>query len=316
MKSLALPYLRLGKLLLLRARARMLIKPSSPESMPVRFVVGCGRSGTTILGKVISLNPHAKYLSEPYHLWQAIDPRMDVTGLHSSPDDARFFMEADDLTQHAKNRYERLITKAGKQGVHQCVIEKTPHNAGKIGWIEAAEPDAKIVHIVRNGLNVIRSIDRLSTNPTYTIAFKSNYNQWWGTNGAKWKALSKEGSARGYFSDEIDSVRSNAQKGAYEWLVSIGELDRWRDQLGDRLLEITYSQLTSDPGKTCEMIAKHIDIPSPDSWIEQAREMVSAERINKGDDLMLPPCMAQKFNEYQERFGFEGRAISMNSQSS
>jgi len=250
------------------------------------------------------------YLREPYHLWQAIDPRMDVTGLHSDPEDTRFFMEADDVTDRAKKRFEKTIARTGTKGAHQCVIEKTPHNAGKLGWIEGIEPGYKVIHIVRNGLSVVRSMHRLATKPTYRLAHKPNYNQWWGENGAKWKALEQEGPALGYFSDEIDQLKSNTQRGAYEWLVSIGEVDRWRDRLGDRLLEVTYTQLTSNPAETCRRIAEHFQIPATDEWIQLATEMLSSERVNEGDELVLPPMMAKQFNEYQQRFGFDGRAVS------
>lgn len=253
------------------------------------------------------------YLREPYHLWQAIDSRMDVTGLHSDPEDTRFFMDVDDVTERGKKRFDKTIARTGTKGTHQCVIEKTPHNAGKLGWIEAIEPGYKVIHIVRNGLSVVRSINRLATKPTYRLAIKPNYNQWWGENDAKWKALKQEGPALGYFGDEINQLKTSTQRGAYEWLVSIGELDRWRDRLGDRLLEITYTQLTSDPAGTCHQIADHFDIPASDEWIQLAKDMLSSERVNDGDELELPPKMMKQFNEYQERFGFEGRAVSINS---
>ena len=312
MKSTLLPYLRSVKLLKLRTqtRARCVFPPSESRRLPVRFIIGCGRSGTTILGRVLSLNEQAMYLREPYHLWSMIDPRMDVTGLHSDAANTRFFMDADDLNEHAKRRFDLLISRSGNSSGHRCVIEKTPHNAGKIGWINAVEPGAKIVHIVRNGLSVVRSIDRLATKPTYKLGFKPNYNQWWGEHSAKWKAMTAEGAEHGYFSDEIGSLETNAQKGAYEWLVSLGEVDRWRDKLGDRLLEITYTQLTADPELICRLIADHVEVSAPQDWLDRARDMLSAERVNDGDDLVLPPKMAAQFNEYQERHSFAGRALS------
>ena len=33
---------------------------------------------------------------------------------------------------------------------------------------------------------------------------------------------------RNYFAEEITLLQSYASKGAYEWLVSLGEIDRWR----------------------------------------------------------------------------------------
>lgn len=50
---------------------------TSPANPP-GFIIGCGRSGTTILGTILEQHPSICYLLEPYHLWAAIDPRTDA----------------------------------------------------------------------------------------------------------------------------------------------------------------------------------------------------------------------------------------------
>ena len=310
MKSVIMPFLHAAKLktLRMRARSRRCFPPPKDRKLPVRFIMGCGRSGTTILGHVIAKHPDAKYLREPYHLWCEIDQRMDVTGLHSNPAGTRFFMRAEDVTPQAKARFELLISRCGDPNHHKCVIEKTPHNAGRIGWINSVEPDAKLIHIVRNGLSVTQSINSIASDPFYTIAFKKAYNQWWGQSHCKWDSLSSQGAANGYFPDEVPLLESNAQRAAYEWLVSIGEIDRWRKSLGERLLEITYTQLTTDPRKTCNLIAQHLEIGANEEWLDQASKMLRKERAYPGTPLLLPPKMTDCFNEYQQRYGFDQRA--------
>jgi hypothetical protein len=64
------------------ARRRAARGPADPPPRPPLFVVGCGRSGTTILGNLIGIHPGVTYLNEPYHLWAAIDPALDLTNLH------------------------------------------------------------------------------------------------------------------------------------------------------------------------------------------------------------------------------------------
>lgn len=310
MKQALLPYLRTAKLLKLRAGARLrCVKPHAKrDRLPVRFIVGCGRSGTTVLGQLVSMNPRVHYLREPYHLWQAIDSRMDVTGLHSTPDDALLFFDQGDSTPEAREKFDKLIARSGHAESHECVIEKTPHNAARLGWIRAAVPNARVLHMVRNGLSVVRSIGRIASKPYYRLGFKPSYNQWWGTRSNKWNRLRREAADRGYFPNEVGLLQTNEQKGAYEWLVSIGEVDRWRETLGDQLLEITYSGLTEETKQTCERIAVHFDIPCDNQWVSRSSKLLSAERINTGGTLRLPRRMCQRFNEYQRRYGFAGRA--------
>ena len=310
MKQALLPYLRTAKLLKLRAGARYrCVNPHAErDRLPVRFIVGCGRSGTTVLGQVVSMNPSVNYLREPYHLWQTIDTRMDVTGLHSSPEDSKLFFGRDDSTPEARAKFDKLIARSGRADEHECVIEKTPHNAARLGWIRAAVPNPSVLHMVRNGLSVVRSIGRIASKPYYRLGFKPSYNQWWGTRSNKWRRLSREAVERGYFPDEVNQLTTNEQKGAYEWLVSLGEVDRWRETLGDQLMEVTYTDLTEETEETCERIASHFEIPCNKRWVKRSKSLLSRERINKGSTLQLPRRMCARFNEYQQRYGFAGRA--------
>jgi hypothetical protein len=308
--NFALPYLRSAKLLALRTEARVLgaIPRKSGRrniATPI-FIIGCGRSGTTVLGKIFMSHPGVSYLREPYHLWRAIDPRTDVTGLHGSISGTRYFLDAADHTPRAQARFNKLI--AGTANHRKRVIEKTPHNVARIGWLESLTPNASYIHIVRNGLSVARSIARIMAKPTWRLAFKSRYAQWWGTNHHRWTALSIEGAARGYFTSEVELLATDTQKGAYEWLVSLGEIDRQREALGGRLAEITYTELTADSTETLIGLGKHLGIGAPEDWLAQADDLIHRERSEAGDPLTLPPAMAKRFNELQTRYGFNGRA--------
>ena len=42
------------------------------------FIIGCGRSGTTILGKTLSKHPDIKYLNERRDLWHRAYPEFDI----------------------------------------------------------------------------------------------------------------------------------------------------------------------------------------------------------------------------------------------
>src|SRR6516164_2657563 len=49
-------------------RARMPISISSGDQAPI-FIIGCGRSGTTLLGELFAKHPELSYRYEPYHRW-------------------------------------------------------------------------------------------------------------------------------------------------------------------------------------------------------------------------------------------------------
>ncbi len=311
MKRALLPYLRTAKLLKLRyqTRIRCVMPMRREQRLPVRFIVGCGRSGTTILGRVLSVNPSVHYLREPYHLWHAIDPRTDSTGLHSQDAPPQIILRGSDADDRAKDRFQRLIASSGRSGAHSCVIEKTPQNALRVEWLEQLEPQPRFVHIVRDGNDVVRSITRLAETPTYRLAFRSAYNQWWGEHGRKWKSIARSGREHGYFVDLVDSLQTNEHRAAYEWLISVMEIERFREHLGDRLLEVTYRELTSDPASVLRSISDHFEFRADDQWLNKACAQISEERKYERKPLSLPNEMALKFNELQERYGNEGRAV-------
>jgi hypothetical protein len=83
MVEIVKPWVRALKYNSLRYLAEWTVRQSSSDEQPQQlplpvFIIGCGRSGTTILGQVLSAHPEVYYLFEPYHLWAAIDPMTDV----------------------------------------------------------------------------------------------------------------------------------------------------------------------------------------------------------------------------------------------
>lgn len=284
----------------------------SPDLPPPAFIFACGRSGTTILGKVFGVHPEVCYLREPYHLWAAIDPGLDVTNLLVRAP-ARLWWDSSDASDVIRARFARLILGARERSGRRVLIEKTPHNVYRLGLIEVLTGGrARFVHIVRDGVDVARSIERLAVNQPYRMAGRADYNQWWGSDGLKWRRLEVEGPARGHLTPgEVAQLASASQRGAYEWLTSLAEADRWRAVLEDRLLEVTYPQLTADPAATLTRIAEHVGASAPASWLGAVVPMITAERRNEGPPLELPPEMAREFNNFQERFGFPGRARAL-----
>lgn len=310
---MAKPFLRVPRFILLKWLtswvARLPFMDSHDrESKGLGFIVGCGRSGTTILGSLLESHPQVCYLWEPYHLWMAVDRRMDVTNLYHT-EEGRFFIGKSLYTPQAQIRFNRLLrwfcgcTQANK------IIEKTPHNIARIGFLEALTQDACYIHIVRDGVDVARSIARVAGTNSYKIAGRPEYNQWWGEEDSKWQQLAREGSKRGYFPDEIDLIRGHAQRGVYEWLVSLGEANHWREKLGNRLYELTYTRLTVEPGKVLQEICDFLDLSCFQDWLDKAVSEVHDERHYEDRTIELPPSMCKQFNTYQRRYGFEGRAV-------
>lgn len=286
------------------ARAAVAATTPAPH-LPIAFVVACGRSGTSILGKVMQQHPAVLYHFEPYHLWAAIDPVTDMVNLYQDVA-ARCIMGSKHVPDRARVRAQHLLLQPGVDAGVDLVVEKTPINAMRIGYLESLFPGSRYVHIVRDGEDVVRSIHRLASGNPYRIAGKPRLNQWWGVGDSKWQALVRDCVGAGYWPDEVKAIADDdhISRGALEWLVSLREIDRQREALGERLFEFTYRELTEHPRETLTQLCQHLDIAAPQDWLKVAEEMISPERKNQGSPLTLRPAMHEAFNQYQRRFGF------------
>lgn len=281
---------------------------------PAVFIIGCGRSGTTILGQIFSHHSQVNYLFEPYHLWAAIDKRTDISNLFHQ-ENSCLFMDGSYWNEDAQVRFDRLIksTRANKQA--KLIIEKTPHNALRINYLKALAPEAKFIHIVRDGVDVCHSINRLATANHYQISGKPEFNQWWGVKYAKWKALERDGIAAGYYTQEVPLIDNHLSKGAYEWLVTLEEIERTRDYLGDSLVELRYDDLITQPKSTLKDLCDFLDIELSQSWLNKSISKINLYQQQKRKTIILPPRMCQAFNSFQQQYQFVNRAVCLESDS-
>ena len=115
--------------------------------MNIAFIVGVARSGTSILGELIALHPDVRYLFEGNELWEAID----IPGRSDS-----HRLTAD----HASGKVIKTIRAVMKTNTANSalLVEKNPRNVLRIPFLHKILPEAKMIHIVRDGRDVACSL--------------------------------------------------------------------------------------------------------------------------------------------------------------
>jgi CelD/BcsL family acetyltransferase involved in cellulose biosynthesis len=284
-----------------RVRARVPPRLATGAGAPI-FIIGCGRSGTTLLGELFATHPAVRYLYEPYDLWAAIQPVTDFLHLYAHGEH-HCLLDAGSVTDGARRRFGRLMS--ARPGT--TLVEKSPINALRIGYLDALAPQAHFVHIVRDGVDVARSIEQVAA-VTRRMAFRPPLNEWWGVGDVKWNALERDGRAARYYPQDVERLTTDAQRGAYEWLVSLREVEAWRARLGPRLFEFRYQDLTDQPRRTLQAVMDAVGLACPGGWLDQAAARVRPARTSHGKPLALPGQMCADFNSQQAGFGFTGRA--------
>jgi hypothetical protein len=140
------------------------------------FLVGCPRSGTTLLQSL--LTAHSQIASFPEsHFFKALvakrSPRRCRYGLASKQARARFNTFLQEMGQEQLQsflppyalflrQYSRAFVKVldylTRQQGKELWLEKTPQHLHCIDLIERLVPGAKFIHIIRNGADAIASL--------------------------------------------------------------------------------------------------------------------------------------------------------------
>jgi CelD/BcsL family acetyltransferase involved in cellulose biosynthesis len=291
----------------LGTRARIVARVRLKSTLDVRapiFIIGCGRSGIGLLGKLFASHPAVSYSDEPHDRWAAMEPATDFLQLYSRGEH-HCLLDASSVTSTARRRYKRLMSASA--GL--TIVEKSSVNALRIGYLNALAPEARFVHIVRDGVEVAHSIERIAA-VTKKPALRPPLNEWWGVGNVKWTTLERDGRANGYYPDEVGLLTTDAQRGAYEWLLSLGEVQAWRTCLESRFCELRYRDLVDDPSETLRAVMDALHLPCPDGWVKQAAARVIPASHRYGETIALPGQMGADFNSLQTGLQFSGRAIA------
>ena len=113
------------------------------------FIIGAARSGTTMLGELISKHPDVAFWLEPKYIWR-------YAKAHSE-DDIR---SADEADRRTKNYIRKKFFKFTERKSKKRFVEKTPSNVFRISFINEIFPEALFVYIERDGRPVCLSAEK------------------------------------------------------------------------------------------------------------------------------------------------------------
>jgi hypothetical protein len=240
------------------------------------FIFGCGRSGTTILGDVLDTHQEITHYHEPVSRWAAVDPRTDLWRIFV-PWRSASLLEDEDITPRSRRNFERLFP-----GKTKTILDKSPDHIYRLGYLAGLDPQAKFIHMVRDGRDVAQSIVPVAESSVPVVG-GHRWNLWWGMDDAKWEFIVRVANARDYISHSVAEASTQAERGLCEWLICLNELRLHREVLGPRLLEIRYQDLVEDPELTLAKVVSFVGLEARASWLEGAAAMVSVPRSRQGD---------------------------------
>ena len=222
---------------------------------PFVFIVGCPRSGTTLLRRIVGAHSEIAMLGETHWI-----PRLARTGLGIGPDG----LVTDELVDWlvAYHRFPRLRLRpdevrgllAGgvtypqfvralfhlygcKRG-KAIVAEKTPNYVAEIPTLHALFPEARFVHLIRDGRDVCLS-------------------------ALNWERKAED------FAHRLRTWREDPLVTAALWwktFVSLGREDG--AELGrDLYYELRYEALVANPERECRRLCTFLDVEYDDRML-------------------------------------------------
>lgn len=281
--------------------------PGTPFVKAPVFITGLGRSGTTILGILLSLHARVGFLNEPKALWHVVDPRQDINGNYSTAG-GRFRLDAADVTPVIRARATRLFARYLALTGASRLVDKYPELIFRVSYVRELFPDAKIIFISRNGADAVPSVvkwsQRLGTQSG------DNRDDWWGRNDIKWHYLRNELvlADRAYepvwatTTAELD----HANRAALEWIVTMREGLRQEARHPETIIRIAYEDLLAAPAAELERLQAACGL-EPDPAVADYATKRLYDNPAKGWP-ELEPSIDQLFRETMGLLGYSNVA--------
>lgn len=260
------------------------------------FLVGCPRSGTTLLQACVAAHPDVASFPET-HFFNKAHPRNPLrralgwpslrawrymagwTRLVGRPDLAPL----DDVrpwTRDYARGFRALLDRWAADEGRSCWLEKTPEHVYRIPEIARAVPGARFIHLVRNGEDVVASLHPLSNR-----------------NPRIWRGRMRHLRGRGLTLEDCVA----------RWNASVSITASHRGDAAHHI--VRYERLVEDPPRVLRELCDFMGLPFSDAMLrrdEAARRVtLPFEEWKKGagQPIVRPPSrFAEVFSAEQQAF--------------
>ncbi len=127
------------------------------------FVVGCYRSGTTLVERIVSSHPGAVGLGFETLFFTHVKPRRPLPPYNQRRWEGALqrFVGVGSWQQVAhdpEEAFDAIATRLARERGARVFVEKTPFHLFHVERILARDPEARVLHVVRDGRDVVTSI--------------------------------------------------------------------------------------------------------------------------------------------------------------
>ena len=269
---------------------------------PFVFIVGSPRSGTTVLGEILDRHESISQWYEPYFIWD-----------HHFRLAAHDERTAEDATPAVAHQIASDFYDYHRKSNCRFVVDKSPRNSLKIPFIRKIFPQARFIHIIRDGRDTTLSIhkewrrrqnvvrgggdgDRFQYAKAFRVVidwlgrqkfFKHKIRALWfetrlhlldksrHLNRLRWNGQIGWGPRVSGW-QETYAAASLLQFNAHQWTKCVERIvAAWPDVDEKRKLEIRYESLITDPQATIEQMASFLKLQTSKDFYRRIPKLKS-----------------------------------------
>ncbi|MVO17384.1 sulfotransferase [Parasedimentitalea huanghaiensis] len=240
------------------------------------YIVGTGRSGTTVLGTLFAMHKNAVFLNEPKALWHYAHGAEDIIGSYSTSS-ASVRMAAEDASEAQATKIANVYSSALRAGLANRVADKYPELIFRIPFVLALFPKARFVAIIRDGVDTCSSVTGWSKRKGEQVGEQTH--DWWGRDGRKWQLIVEqlvpEHADLAPLQGFLRTVTDHRDRAAVEWIISMREA-KATAEAHPEVIAIKYEDLCASPEPVLDQILNHCDLPSDVVFEDYAKSVLSA----------------------------------------
>jgi Sulfotransferase family len=247
--------------------AAPLLPPRALPREPI-FVIGCPRSGTTVVFELLRRAAAVRSIGQEGHvLWETFHhPREH--GWRSNA------LGAEDVRSFEPRYLAHAIATLARPRGAARFVDKTPRNVLRLPYLDALFPDARYVFVQRDGRAVVSSLvvawrERSVTRdrPAYVLPVPFTIpgipeRQWHFILPPGWRELD------GHPLEEVC---------AHQYVTSVEAMLEFRSGLDPaRATELRYEELLASPAEALQRLHASLGLPYEDADADRARRTVRA----------------------------------------
>lgn len=267
------------------------------------FIIGTGRSGTTIFGKLLSMHRDVAFLNEPKLLWHLVHPGEDVIGSYADAP-GRFVLGADDATDARARALRRAYGALGRLGLASRVVDKYPELIFRVPFVRAMFPDARFLFLIRRGWDACTSI--ASWSDRHGRGEPGAKEDWWGLDDRKWEILVEElvpgDPDLGPHAGALAETTCHTTRAVVEWIVTMRAGLAARAADPDAIVTVRYEELAGEPARVLAEVLEACDLPPDPILVRYAGEVMSPPPPRERFD--LPGWLEEPFRAVHGALGY------------